>query len=129
MSMPNTKPAAVVADRLLSFFQRIERLIAERDGISSDIRDVFAEAKGVGYDIKTMRKVLALRKLNAADRDEQLDLIDTYLHALGMIDRVQARISAGESMRDAAAAEGVSKSTAHRMSQKMTSDEIGTGAE
>ena len=50
----------------------------------SDIRDVYSEAKGVGYDIKTMRKIVSLRKLDAADRAEQETLLDTYKHALGM---------------------------------------------
>jgi uncharacterized protein (UPF0335 family) len=86
------KAFPIAADRLQSFFERIERLVEERDAIGSDIKDVFSEAKGVGYDTKTMRKVLALRKLDPADRDEQEALIDTYMHALGMIDRVEARV-------------------------------------
>jgi uncharacterized protein (UPF0335 family) len=54
------KGGPIAADRLLSFFERIERLEEERAAIGSDIKDVFSEAKGVGYDTKTMRKVLAL---------------------------------------------------------------------
>jgi uncharacterized protein (UPF0335 family) len=52
--------------------------------ISDDMRDVYSEAKGVGYDVKTMRKIVSLRKIDAADRAEQETLLDTYKHALGM---------------------------------------------
>ncbi|SKA36841.1 Uncharacterized conserved protein, UPF0335 family [Enhydrobacter aerosaccus] len=79
------KAGEVAADRLKSFIERIEKLEEERKAIGSDIRDVYAEAKGVGYDVKTMRKIVSLRKMNAADRDEQEALLDTYKHALGMI--------------------------------------------
>jgi len=112
----NTGP--VVADRLKLFIERIEKLIEERIAIQGDIKDVFSEAKAIGYDVGTMRKVIRLRGMDAADRAEQEALLDVYLHALGMIDRVETRLSAGESTRQAAEAEGVSKSTAHRVSQK-----------
>lgn len=79
------KPAEVAADRLKSFIERIEKLEEERKAIGGDIRDVYSEAKGVGYDVKTMRKIVSLRKMDAADRDEQDALLDTYKHALGMI--------------------------------------------
>jgi uncharacterized protein (UPF0335 family) len=80
-----TKAGPVSADRLKSFVERIEKLEEERHAIGSDIRDVYSEAKGVGYDVKTMRKVVSLRKIDAADRDEQEALLDTYKHALGMV--------------------------------------------
>ena len=81
-----TKAAGPVsADRLKSFIERVEKLEEERAAIGSDIRDVYSEAKGVGYDVKTMRKVVSLRKLDAADRAEQEALLDTYKHALGVI--------------------------------------------
>ena len=79
------KAGPVSADRLKSFVERIEKLEEERKAISGDIRDVYSEAKGVGYDVKTMRKIISLRKMEAADRDEQDALLDTYKHALGMI--------------------------------------------
>ena len=72
----------IAADRLRSRLERIERLEEEKKGISSDIRDIFAEAKGAGFDVKTMRTILKLRKMNAADRDEQEFLIETYRKAL-----------------------------------------------
>lgn len=79
-----TKPAPVTADRLRSFIERIERLIEERQSIQSDIKDVFSEAKSVGYDVRTMRRIIQLRAQDSADRAEQEALLDTYLMALGM---------------------------------------------
>lgn len=108
----------VVADRLKSFVERIERMIEEREAINADIKDIYTEAKGVGYDVKTMRKVVSLRAMDAADRAEQEALLDTYMHALGMVDRIDARLAAGERPAAVAAAEGVSRATAYRASQK-----------
>ena len=79
-----TKAGPISADRLKSFVERIEKLDEERKAISDDMRDVYSEAKGVGYDVKTMRKVVSLRRMDAADREEQEALLDTYKHALGM---------------------------------------------
>jgi uncharacterized protein (UPF0335 family) len=104
----------VSPDRLKNFFDRIERLEEERKAIGGDIRDVYAEAKGVGYNPTIMRKVVMLRRMDEADRDEQQNLIDTYMHALESIDRAEARIANGESMRGAAKAEGIPSSTLHR---------------
>jgi uncharacterized protein (UPF0335 family) len=112
----------IAAARLKSFIERIEKMEEEQAAIAADKRDIYSEAKGVGYDVKTMRKVVALRKMDAADRAEQETLLDTYLHALGMVDRVEARLGAGESLRTVAQAEGVSKSTVHRVSQKRADD-------
>lgn len=72
----------IAADRLRSLIERIERLEEEKAGIASDIRDIFAEAKGAGFDVKNMRTILKLRKMNAADRDEQETLLETYRKAL-----------------------------------------------
>ena len=79
-----TKAGPISGDRLKSFVERIEKLEEERHALGSDIRDVYSEAKGVGYDVKTMRKVVSLRKMDAADRAEQETLLDVYKHALGM---------------------------------------------
>ncbi len=79
-----TETADSTQIRLKSFIERIERLEEEKAGIASDIKDIFAEAKGNGYDVKTLRKVISLRKQDAAERDEQEHLLDTYLRALGM---------------------------------------------
>ena len=80
-----TKPGPISADRLKSFIERVEKLEEERKAIGGDIRDVYSEAKGVGYDVKTMRKTISLRKMDAADRYEQVALLDSYQHALGMV--------------------------------------------
>jgi len=78
------RPGGMNVGRLKSFIERVEKLGEERKAISDDIRDVYSEAKGVGYDVKTLRKLVALRKLDAADRAEQESLLDIYKHALGM---------------------------------------------
>lgn len=71
-------------DRLRLLIERIERLEEEKKGISDDIKDVYMEAKGVGYDPKIMRKVVQLRKMKPDDRTEQESLLATYCNALGM---------------------------------------------
>lgn len=71
-------------NRLRLLIERIERLDEEKQGIASDIRDVFAEAKAVGYDVKVMRDVIKIRKQDPNDRREHDMVLDTYLAALGM---------------------------------------------
>ena len=71
-------------DRLRLLIERIERLEEEKKGIADDIRDVYAEAKAVGYDPKIMRQVVRLRKMKPDDRSEQEMVLDTYKTALGM---------------------------------------------
>lgn len=68
--------------RLLSLIERIEHLEQEKDAISSDIRDVYAEAKSAGFDTKIIREIIKLRKMNTADRDEKEFLLDAYRKAL-----------------------------------------------
>lgn len=70
------------AKRLRSLIERIERLEEEKTAISGDINDIYAEAKGVGFDTKVMRSIIKLRKMNAADRDENDFLIEAYRKAL-----------------------------------------------
>lgn len=79
-----TEVGVIAADRLRSLIERIERLEEEKKALSGDIRDVFAEAKSAGFDVKIMRAILKLRKMNAADRDEQEFLLDTYRKALDL---------------------------------------------
>ncbi len=74
----------VAADQLRLFIERIERLEEEKKGMSDDIRDVYSEAKGQGYDSKTMRAIVRLRKMEKNDRDEADALLETYRAALGM---------------------------------------------
>jgi uncharacterized protein (UPF0335 family) len=71
-------------DQLKAFVERIERLEEEKKATSDDIRDVYAEAKGTGFDTKALRTIVRLRKLNTDERREQQEVLDTYLHALGM---------------------------------------------
>jgi uncharacterized protein (UPF0335 family) len=71
-------------DRLRLLIERIERLAEEQEGIKDDIKDVYLEAKAVGYDPKIMRKIVALRKMKPDDRREQHMLVETYAHAIGL---------------------------------------------
>ena len=74
----------IAAERLRSFVERIERLEEEKAALAADIREVFAEAKGTGFDTKIMRQVIKLRKMDRADVEEQETLLDLYCRALGM---------------------------------------------
>lgn len=76
--------AGITADQLRSYIERIERLEEEKAGLTADIREVYAEAKGNGFDSKTMRQIVRLRKLDKDERDEQTTLLELYMHALGM---------------------------------------------
>lgn len=84
---PTKKIAAgpISADRLKSFVERIEKLTEEKQALQGDISDVYSEAKGVGYDTRTIKKIVAMRKQDAADRAEQQTLLEVYCHALGML--------------------------------------------
>ena len=75
----------VAQDRLRSLIERIERLEEEKTVLMADIKEGYAEAKGTGFDPKTMRKVIRLRKMDDSDRQEEEFLLDTYLSALGML--------------------------------------------
>lgn len=71
-------------DRLKLLIERVERLEEEKKGIGDDIKDVYGEAKAVGYDTKIMRQIIRLRKMTPDDRREQETILDLYKHALGM---------------------------------------------
>lgn len=79
-----TEVGGIAVDRLRSLIERIERLEEEKKAIAGDIRDIFAEAKSAGFDVKVMREILKLRKMDAADRDEKELLLETYCEALGL---------------------------------------------
>jgi len=83
-SFPMADNANASDDRLRLLIERIERLEEEKKGIADDIRDVYAEAKAVGYDPKIMRQIVRLRKMKPDDRSEQDMLLETYKNALGM---------------------------------------------
>ena len=72
-------------DRLKAFVERVEKLEEEKKAISDDVRDVYAEAKANGYDIKALRTVVKLRKMDINERKEQEAVLETYMHALGML--------------------------------------------
>jgi uncharacterized protein (UPF0335 family) len=92
IAMPATAAAAVneppatrfAKEHLKAFIERIERLEEEKKAIASDIRDVFAEAKGTGFDVKALRSIIKLRKQDENERREQEAILATYMHALGM---------------------------------------------
>ncbi|MEO0635043.1 MAG: DUF2312 domain-containing protein [Pseudomonadota bacterium] len=77
-------------EQLRSFIERIERLEEQKKEISDDIRDVFAEAKGNGFDVKVMRQIVRMRKVDASQREEEDAVRDLYMTALGMLPDLQA---------------------------------------
>ena len=81
-----TDVEGIAADRLRSFIERIERLEEEKAALSADVKEVYAEAKGVGFDTKIMRQLIRLRKMEQADRREQEELLDLYKQAIGLVD-------------------------------------------
>ena len=74
----------VAGKRLLSVIERVERLEEEKAAIAEDIKEVFAEAKGTGYDVKTIRKIIRLRKMDVEKRREEHELLELYKSAIGM---------------------------------------------
>ena len=72
----------VAADRLRSFIERIERLEEEKSALAADIREIYSEAKGTGFDVKIIRQVVRLRKMDQTDRREQEEILDLYKRAL-----------------------------------------------
>ena len=74
----------IARERLQSFVERIERLEEEKDALTADIREVYSDAKSVGFDIKIMRQIVRLRRLDSSDRQQQEELLDVYKNALGM---------------------------------------------
>lgn len=76
----------VSAEQLRLFIERIETLEEEKKGMADDIKDVYAEAKGTGFDTKTMKAIVRLRKMEKAARQEAEALLDVYKTALGLVD-------------------------------------------
>lgn len=72
-------------DQLKAIVERIEKLEEEKKAISDDIRDVYGEAKANGFDVKALRQIIKLRKIEPTERDEQEAILETYMHALGML--------------------------------------------
>lgn len=76
---------AVAADQLRAIIERVERLEEDKKAISDDIKDIYAEAKGNGYDVKALRTIVRMRKIEISKREEEEAVLETYLAALGMI--------------------------------------------
>jgi uncharacterized protein (UPF0335 family) len=83
------KVGGIAVDQLKSIIGRIEKLEEEKAAISADIREVFAESKANGFDVKAIRKIIKLRKLDESERDEQETVFDSYRRALGMIPQLE----------------------------------------
>ena len=79
-----SETGGIAADRLRSIIERIERLEEERKALGGDIRDIYAEAKSAGFDVKVLRQLISIRKKEPADVEEQETLLDVYRRALGM---------------------------------------------
>jgi uncharacterized protein (UPF0335 family) len=78
---------ASAQNQLRQLVEQIERLEEEKKALAADIRDKYAEAKAVGFDIKALRKIVSLRKKSKTDRDEEDAILAVYMHALGMLDQ------------------------------------------
>lgn len=80
----NNDVGGIAASQLRSFVERIERLEEEKKGLQDDIKDIFAEAKGQGFEVKVLRKIISLRKKSDQERQEEDELLELYMAALGM---------------------------------------------
>ena len=100
--------------KLQSIVARIDRLMVEREDISDAIRDIYSEAKGVGYIPKALRKVVARMRANQADLAEEETLIELYEAALGRVGKAMAAVRAGATLDDAAEANGIDRATLAR---------------
>ena len=88
--------------QLRQFVEQIERLEEEKKQTASDIRDKYLEAKAVGFDPKVLRKIISIRKKSQTERQEEEAILETYLHALGMLGGANAATAAADAMLDAA---------------------------
>jgi uncharacterized protein (UPF0335 family) len=86
----------IAGAQLKSFIERIERLEEEKQALGEDIKEVYAEAKGTGFEPKIMRQILKIRKMDKDEHDEQESLLDIYKRALGMLPDAEARAQAAE---------------------------------
>lgn len=114
--------------RLKSIAERINRLMDERDGIGADIRDIYAEAKGVGYIPKALRKVIARLRMDPAKLAEDDTLVELYEAALGPVGKAMQAVREGATLDDAAKANGVHRATVARARAVAKSSENATVA-
>ena len=91
---------ASAQNHLRQFVEQIERLEEEKKALAEDIRDKFAEAKAVGFDIKALRQIIRLRKKSKTDRDEEQSILEVYMHALGMLEDGMTVSSAAAAPRE-----------------------------
>jgi uncharacterized protein (UPF0335 family) len=82
---PDHNSSKFAADQLRALVARIERLEEDKKAVADDIRDIYIEAKGDGYDVKALRTLIRMRKMTPEDRAEQEAVLETYMHAMGMI--------------------------------------------
>lgn len=82
--MSDNEVGGIATDRLRSLVERIERVLEEIKGLQGDVRDLKAEAKSAGFDVKAINAIIKLRAMNASDRDYQESVLDTYRRALGL---------------------------------------------
>jgi uncharacterized protein (UPF0335 family) len=94
----------IAGERLRAFIERIERLEEERRVLAADIKEVYGEAKGSGFDTKIMRQLIRLRRIDKDDLDEQESLLETYKRAIGMLPATAAADAAAAAPASAAAA-------------------------
>ncbi len=87
-------PGGIAGDRLRAFVERIERLEEDIKGLNEDRKDVFAEARGEGFDVKILKEVIRLRKQDQEERDEHESLLDLYMHAIGSASAPMAEAAA-----------------------------------
>lgn len=92
--MAKAKVGGLAVDQLKSIIARVEKLEEEKAAIADDIRDVFAEAKGNGFDVKAIRQIIKLRKMDAQEREEEETVLDTYMRALGMLPEFEEELEA-----------------------------------
>ena len=92
--MPNV--GGVAGEQLKSFIERIERLEEEKRALSGDIKEVYAEAKGTGFEPKIMRQIIKIRKMDKEEVDEEESLLDLYKRALGMMPGAEMDVRAAE---------------------------------
>ena len=85
MTTQTEDTGGIAAAKLKAFVERIERLETEKADLAADIREVYAEAKGNGFDVKALRTIIKLRKMDAHDRQEAETILETYMQALGML--------------------------------------------
>lgn len=88
--MTNSPATRFAVDQLKSIIERIERMEEEKKAIGDDIKDIYAEAKGNGFDVKALREIIRLRKQDPNERQEEETILETYMQALGMLPLFEA---------------------------------------